>query len=106
MDPERIGPYEVLRLLGRGGMGSVYLALDDDGRTVAVKVIHPHIAENDGLLRLEREAEAMTRLRSPNVAEILDVDLRCATPYIVTRYVQGRSLDRIVADRGRSRAPR
>jgi tetratricopeptide (TPR) repeat protein len=101
MDPERIGPYEVLRLLGRGGMGSVYLALDGDGRTVAVKVIHPHIAEaGDGLVRLEREADAMTRLRSPHVAEILDVDLRCATPYIVTRYVQGRSLDQIVTERG------
>ncbi|MGH3377791.1 MAG: serine/threonine-protein kinase [Actinoallomurus sp.] len=100
MDPERIGPYEVLRLLGPGGLGSVHLALDGDGRTVAVKAIHPHLVDTGGLLGLEREAEAMRGLRSPHVAEILDADLRCASPYIVSRYVQGRSLDRIVTERG------
>ncbi|MEV5747797.1 serine/threonine-protein kinase [Actinoallomurus sp. NPDC052308] len=101
MLPERVGPYEVLRLLGRGGMGSVYLALDDDGRTVAVKVIHPHIAdEANGLRRLEREASAMMRLESPHVAEFVGMDLRSPTPYIVTRHVQGKSLYAIVTERG------
>ncbi|MGK5554629.1 protein kinase domain-containing protein [Actinomadura kijaniata] len=99
--PETIGPYEVLRLLGSGGMGSVYLALDGEGRTVAVKVLHPHIAaEARGLERMEREAEAMRQVRHPNVAEIVDVDLTGESPYLVTRYVQGLSLHRIVEERG------
>jgi serine/threonine protein kinase len=101
MQPERVGPYEVLRRLGAGGMGSVYLALDEDGKTVAVKVIHPHVAEDTtGLRRLAREVEAMMRVASPYVAELLDADLRAVRPYIVTRYVQGRSLQQIVERRG------
>ncbi|HEX6468512.1 MAG TPA: serine/threonine-protein kinase [Streptosporangiaceae bacterium] len=101
MQPERIGPYEVLRKLGAGGMGSVYLALDADGRTVAVKVIHPHVAEDEtGLRRLAREVEAMKRVASPYAAELVDADLRAAHPYIVTRYVQGRSLQQTVERHG------
>jgi serine/threonine protein kinase len=101
MQPERVGPYEVLRKLGAGGMGSVYLALDEDGKTVAVKAIHPHVAEDTtGLRRLAREVEAMMRVASPYVAELLDADLRAVRPYIVTRYVQGRSLQQVVERRG------
>jgi serine/threonine protein kinase len=101
MQPERVGPYEVLRKLGAGGMGSVYLALDDDGKTVAVKVIHQHVAEDTtGLRRLAREVAAMMRVASPYVAELLDADLRAVRPFIVTRYVQGRSLQQIVERRG------
>jgi serine/threonine protein kinase len=101
MHPERVGPYEVLRKLGAGGMGSVYLAVDDDGKTVAVKVIHPHVAEDEtGLRRLAREVAAMKRVASPYVAELVDADLRADHPYIVTRYVQGRSLQEIVERRG------
>jgi hypothetical protein len=99
--PESIGPYEVLRKLGAGGMGTVYLALDEEGRTVAVKVIHPHVADDvNGLRRLSREVAAMKRVASPYVAELLDADLRAEQPYIVTRYVQGRSLQQIVERRG------
>jgi serine/threonine protein kinase len=101
MQPERVGPYEVLRKLGAGGMGSVYLALDEDGKTVAVKVIHPHVAEDlTGLRRLAREVEAMKRVASPYVTELLNADLRAVRPFIVTRYVQGRSLQQIVERRG------
>jgi hypothetical protein len=103
MPPERnrIGPYEVLRKLGAGGMGTVYLALDEDGRTVAVKAIHPHVAEDvNGLHRLSREVEATMRVASPYVAELVDADLEGDPPYIVTRYVQGRSLQEVVERRG------
>jgi serine/threonine protein kinase len=101
MQPERVGPYEVLRKLGAGGMGSVYLALNEDGETVALKMIHQHVAEDTtGLRRLAREVAAMKRVASPYVAELLDADLRAVRPYIVTRYVQGRSLQQIVERHG------
>jgi hypothetical protein len=101
MRPERVGPYKVLHRLGAGGMGSVYLALDDEGRALAVKVIHPHVAEDvNGLRRLAREVQAMKRVASPHVAELQDADLTGAEPYIATLYVQGRSLQQVVERHG------
>lgn len=97
----QIGPYEILRQLGAGGMGTVYLALDPNGRTVAVKVIHPHLATDEtGLRRLAREGSAIRRIRSAYVAEFLDIDLLGSPPYIVTRYVQGHSLQQIINGSG------
>ena len=89
-----VGPYRLLEEIGVGGMGEVYLALDPDGRTVAVKVLHPVVARDEvARRRLEREVATMRRVRSPYVAEVLDADFAARRPYVVTRYVQGRSLD-------------
>ncbi|MFC0550086.1 protein kinase [Planotetraspora thailandica] len=98
--PERIGPYRLLRPLGEGGMGVVYLGVDGDGREVAVKVLHPHVATDlKARDRLTREVETMRRVRSRRVAEVLDADLTGASPYIVTRYAPGRTLEQtVVAD--------
>ena len=54
---ERIGPYRLLRRLGQGGMGVVYLASDDSGHEVALKVLRPHVAHDweTAIARLERE---------------------------------------------------
>lgn len=96
-----LGPYRLLSTLGSGGFGEVHLALDPEGRTVAVKTLHPHIAsDTDAIARLAREVETMRRVRGPHVAEILDASLTGARPYIVTRYVQGRALSVIVANDG------
>ncbi|GAB1822009.1 serine/threonine-protein kinase [Herbidospora sp. RD11066] len=93
------GPYRLLSPLGKGGFGAVHLALDAEGRTVAVKVLHPHIAADaSALTRLSREVETMLRVRGPHIAEVLDVSLEGERPYIVTRYVPGRALSAIVAD--------
>lgn len=90
---ERVGPYRLLTEIGVGGMGEVYLALAPDGRTVAVKVLHPAVARDAvARRRLEREVATMRRVRSRFVAEVLDADFTCRRPYIVTRYVQGRTL--------------
>ncbi|WP_433433799.1 serine/threonine-protein kinase [Nonomuraea sp. CA-141351] len=90
---EHLGPYELLSRLGAGGFGEVHLALDTEGRTVAVKVLHPHVAADGGALaRLAREVETMRRAGGPHVAEVLDASLEGARPYLVTRYVQGRPL--------------
>ncbi|MFI9592168.1 serine/threonine-protein kinase [Nonomuraea sp. NPDC052265] len=93
---ERLGPYELLSRLGAGGFGEVHLALDAQGRTVAVKVLHPHVAADGlALARLDREVETMRRVGGPHVAEVLDASLEGPRPYLVTRYVQGRPLSAV-----------
>ncbi|WP_283134111.1 serine/threonine-protein kinase [Rhizohabitans arisaemae] len=88
---ETLGSYRLLTRLGAGGFGEVHLALDPQGRTVAVKVLHPHIAADAGALaRLGREMDTMRRVRGRHIAEVLDFS--ADPPYLVTRYVQGRPL--------------
>ncbi|MFF5212379.1 serine/threonine-protein kinase [Streptosporangium sp. NPDC000396] len=100
-DGERLGPYRLLSTLGAGGFGEVHLALDPQGRTVAIKILHPHVAaDTTALARLAREVETMRRVQGPHVAEVLDASLDGARPYLVTRYVQGRPLSAVISDDG------
>lgn len=93
---EHLGPYQLLSRLGAGGFGEVHLALDPAGRTVAVKVLHPHVAADAAALaRLEREVETMRRVGGRNVAEVLDASFGGDRPYLVTRYVQGKPLSAV-----------
>ncbi len=99
--PDRLGPYRLRERLGEGGMGAVYLARDRDRRMVAVKVLHSRVAEEpNARRRLAREVEAMRRVHSPFVAEVLDADVTGKFPYIVTRYVPGHTLDEVVRLQG------
>jgi serine/threonine protein kinase len=99
--PRKIGPYRVLEKIGEGGMGVVYLAADSENRRVAVKVLGPAVAgDPDARLRLAREVETMRRVRSRHVAQVLDADVNGPSPYIVTRYVPGPSLDEAVRQSG------
>src|SRR5450755_2585802 len=99
--PDRLGPYRLRERLGEGGMGAVYLARDRDRRMVAVKVLHSRVAEEpNARRRLAREVEAMRRVHSPFVAEVLDADVTGKFPYIVTRYVPGHTLDDVVRQHG------
>lgn len=99
--PERLGPYHVIRRLGQGGMGVVYLATEPSGQQVAVKALHPQMAQDENARRrLAREVETMSRVRSQYVAEVLGADLEGDTPYIVTRYVPGLTLDAVVSAGG------
>jgi serine/threonine protein kinase len=99
--PERLGPYRLVRRLGEGGMGVVYLATDASGTQVALKALHPGLAqESNARRRMSREVETMRRVRSRYVAEVLDADLDGDPPYIVTRYVAGLSLDEVVGSAG------
>jgi predicted Ser/Thr protein kinase len=98
---ERLGPYCLREQLGEGGMGVVYLAHDSGGRPVAVKVLRQGIpAEATARRRLAREVDTMRRVHSPYVAEVIDADVEGSQPYIVTRYVAGRTLDEVVAAEG------
>jgi serine/threonine protein kinase len=91
----RIGKYEIVRLLGRGGMGAVYQAFDPHlEREVALKVMLPEIADNpEHKRRFEREARAVARLTHPNVVMVFDLGYHTdGSPYIVMELMQGRDL--------------
>jgi serine/threonine kinase PknH len=104
--PRKIGPYRLVEKIGEGGMGVVYLARDTEGRPVAVKILGPAVSgDPNARRRLLREVETMRRVRCRYVAEILDADVDADSPYIVTRYVPGRTLDDIVRTDGPLRGP-
>ncbi|MFI7609759.1 protein kinase [Nonomuraea terrae] len=99
--PERLGPYRLVRKIGEGGMGVVHLGLDGEGREVAIKVLHPHVAADlKARDRLTREVETMRRVRSPYVAEVIDAELVGGQPYVVTRFAPGRTLEETVLTDG------
>lgn len=98
---ETIGPYQVLREVGRGGMGVVYLARDSRlDRDVAIKALPEDLAQDPvRLARFEREAKTMASLNHPNVAGIHGVEEQDGAQYLVLEFVDGESLaDRL--DRG------
>jgi hypothetical protein len=98
---ERLGPYRLGEQLGMGGMGVVYLACDASDEQVAVKVLRQGVpAEATARRRLAREVDTMRRVHSPFVAEVIDADVEGSPPYIVTRYVGGRTLDDVVGADG------
>ncbi|WP_329004169.1 serine/threonine protein kinase [Kribbella sp. NBC_00709] len=101
VEDERLGPYRLIRRLGQGGMGVVYLAEGPEHQEVAVKVLRPHVAHDPiARARLQREATTLQKVDHPGVAGILDHDLEAERPYLVTRFVPGRPLDEQVDERG------
>ncbi|HEY1664649.1 MAG TPA: serine/threonine-protein kinase [Trebonia sp.] len=99
--PRKIGPYRVIEKIGEGGMGVVYLGTDADKRRVAIKVLGSAVAgDPSARQRLAREVETMRRVRNRYVAEVLDADVQGPAPYIVTRYVPGRTLEDAVRQDG------
>ncbi|MEU9195071.1 serine/threonine-protein kinase [Streptomyces hundungensis] len=97
-DPERIGAYRLLGRLGAGGMGQVYLARSDRGRTVAVKLVRPALAAHDEFrARFRAEVLAARRVGGPWTAPVLDADTEVPVPWVATGYVAGPSLQSVVA---------
>jgi eukaryotic-like serine/threonine-protein kinase len=89
--PGSVGDYRLLREIGRGGLGVVFLATDErDGRQVAVKMLQ--MADPRMTRRMEREFRAISRLEHPNLVRVLDYGLADGTPYLVMDYVEGRAL--------------
>jgi len=104
----RVGPYRLVRELGRGGQAIVHLAEDTRiARTVALKLLPalgPGAAE--ALARFRREAEVTARLEHPAIAAVLEADLDGTTPFIAMRYVPGETLARRLSRaRDESRPP-
>jgi tRNA A-37 threonylcarbamoyl transferase component Bud32 len=94
--------YEVEKLVGRGGMSSVYKARDTLlERNVALKILHEHHLEDDEYVeRFQREARIVAQLSHPNIVTVIDRGEADGRPFIVFEYVDGETLDELVDRRG------
>jgi len=102
----KIGPYRIAEQIGEGGMGVVYLATAPDGSRVSVKTLRPWlVGGTDGRRRFEREVATLRRVRGRRIAEVIDADITADPPYVVTRYVDGVPLTRLVGESGPLRGP-
>src|SRR5689334_19749418 len=95
----RLGPYEIVDLLGAGGMGEVYRARDTKlGREVALKVLPAEVSGNaDRLARFEREARTVASLNHPNIVVLHSMEEAGGIRFLTMELVDGQSLDRHVA---------
>ncbi|MFF4257863.1 bifunctional serine/threonine-protein kinase/ABC transporter substrate-binding protein [Streptomyces sp. NPDC001663] len=101
-DPARIAGYRLLRRLGAGGMGVVYLARSPGGALAAVKVIRAAHADDAGFrARFRREVETAGRVANPWVVPLLDADPDAESPWLATAFVPGPSLAEAVEECGR-----
>ena len=97
-DPRWIGSYRLLGRLGAGGMGRVFLARSERGRTVAVKLVRAELAEQEEFRsRFRREVHAARRVGGRWTAPVLDADTEAGVPWVATGYVAGPSLQQVVA---------
>jgi len=97
----RLGPYEILSLLGSGGMGEVYRALDPRlGREVAIKVLPSERMDEERQRRFVQEARAASALNHPSIVTIHEIESAEGLDFIVMEYVPGKSLDRLISRQG------
>ncbi|WP_051969962.1 serine/threonine-protein kinase [Kitasatospora azatica] len=100
-DPRQVGGYRLLRRLGAGGMGRVYLGRTAGGRTVAVKLVRGELAEDGEFrARFRREVEAARRVGGRWTAPVLDADTESRHPWVATGYVAGPTLGAAVREHG------
>ncbi|WP_369357439.1 serine/threonine-protein kinase [Streptomyces sp. cg2] len=100
-DPRRIGDYRLLGRLGEGGMGRVFLARSDRGRTVAVKLVRTELADQEEFrARFRREVRAARKVGGEWTAPVLDADTEAETPWLATGYIAGPSLQQAVGGGG------
>ncbi len=93
-----LGGYRLIRRLGTGGAGTVWLAEDEGGTRVALKAMHPALAtSDDSRARLERETRTVNSVRSPFVAHIVDAEIDASQPFVVSEYVEGPTLAEILS---------
>jgi serine/threonine protein kinase/predicted esterase len=102
MPGTKFGPYEIQSLLGAGGMGEVYRALDTRlQRTVAIKVLPAHLSSNPELHeRFAQEAKSISGLQHPNICVVHDVGSQDGVDFMVMEYVAGQTLDKLIPPGG------
>src|SRR5208337_4305999 len=90
----KLGPYEIVSLVGAGGMGEVYRARDTRlGREVAIKVLPEALAHDaDRLQRFEQEARTIAALNHPNILGIHDIGAHDGAPFLVSEFLEGQTL--------------
>jgi eukaryotic-like serine/threonine-protein kinase len=101
--PEQIGRYRILRIIGEGGMGMVFEAMQESPRrSVALKIVRLGSVDSESLRRFEYEAEALGRLKHPNIARIYEAGTAlvggCSQPFLAMELVDGRPLMDYVAE--------
>src|SRR5712671_2837015 len=98
-----LGEHEILGILGRGGMGMVYLAHDLSlNKKVAIKVLPPSLLQGDAAVeRFRREARIAASLRHRHITSVFGLKETTKVVYFVMEYVDGRTLDAILRDEGR-----
>ena len=98
----QLGPYEVLALLGAGGMGEVYRARDPRlGREVAIKVLpHDRVTDESRRQRFVQEAKAASALNHPHIITIHEIESADGIDFLVMEYVRGKSLDALIPRQG------
>jgi hypothetical protein len=96
----RLGPYEIVSLVGAGGMGEVYRARDPRlGREVAIKVLPATFTSDlDRLRRFEQEARAAAALNHPNILTVHEVGIQDGQSYVVSEFLEGRTLRQVLQD--------
>jgi eukaryotic-like serine/threonine-protein kinase len=100
---QHIGPFAVEKELGAGAMGAVYLArLAETGQRVAIKVVAAGLDSNPTIMaRFKRETAILKQLKHPNIVRLVATGKFQGTPYYAMEFIDGESLDRVIARRGR-----
>src|SRR3954464_5688814 len=98
-----LGDYDIYGELGRGGMAAVYLALDLAlNRKVAIKTMLPDLVSREGMVaRFKREAQTAAALSHPHIIQIFSVKQTKNLVYFVMKYIEGRSLESVIIERGK-----
>src|SRR5262245_59002321 len=95
---EKLGPYKIEKLLGRGGMGAVYVGIDEsNGDRAAVKVLASHLVDNEDFRnRFQAEVEAHKKLKHPNIIQILGFGVEGDHLYYAMELINGASLQDLI----------
>jgi serine/threonine protein kinase/Flp pilus assembly protein TadD len=98
---QSVGPYQIVSLLGEGGMGEVYLADDTRlNRKIALKLLPPHFTVNpDRVRRFDREARAASALNHPNIVTIYEIGQSNSAHFIATEFVDGKTLRQLINEK-------
>src|SRR5436305_14651475 len=98
--PGSIGRYKIVKRLGEGGMGSLYLAQDPEmDRLLAIKLLREDVESDELRERFKREARANARLNHQNIVIVYDVGEDMGRPFIAMEYIEGSTLSGIIRSR-------